>query len=180
MLKKIPKIFYFLFCALGILYLALPGYDFPAPPPGSVQSTQPADQETPLRRGYYTNYSRAEVINWYKNQFEYSTFLGIRMPTLLFNYPPENAKTLIRDQTDSTFLQELAHPFRESWYINGYEPKIYLDRPPFEIDGVYYNQKIIIRQLPGNVWVREILFVVSMTMLAALYKGFTELFKKEK
>lgn len=102
------------------------------------------------------------------------------MPTLLFNYPPENARTLIRDQTDSTFLQELVHPFRESWYINGYEPKIYLDRPPFEIDGVYYNQKIIIRQLPGNVWVREILFVVSMTILAALYKGFTELFKKEK
>ena len=37
------------------------------------------------------------------------------------NYPPEDAQTLIRDQTQATFLEEIVHPMRESLFIAGNE-----------------------------------------------------------
>ncbi len=157
--------------------MALPNYNFPEPPPDSIISQEPADLETSFRRGYFTNYSREEVISWYKNQFEYSDFLGIRLPTLLLNYPPENAQTIIRDQTSSSYLQELVHPFRESLYINGFKPLSESGLPAFTIEGETREQKIIIKYLPSNVWVREGIFIASAVMAIVIYNACIKLFK---
>ena len=159
-------------------YLALPNYSFPIPPPDSIQSEEPADLESPLRRGYFTNFERAEILSWYKTQFDHSSFLNLGLPTVLLNYPPENAQTLIRDQTGSTFLQEFAHPFRESFYINGFEtPENYI-KPIFFVGGQTWQQKIIIRFIPTSIWVRELVFIASAVMIAVVYNSFEKLLKK--
>lgn len=179
MFKKILKIFFAVFCITGILYLALPGNTFPEPPPGSLQSQEPADLETPLRRGYFTNLSREEVLLWYEKQFDHTSFLGIKLPTILLNYPPETAQILIRDQTSSTFLQEFVHPFRESLYINGFKPPSENNKPIFFVGEKPWQQKIIIRYVPSSVWVREGLFIVSMLMVALIYNAFAKSLRKE-
>ena len=179
-MKKILTIFFAIFCIAGILYLALPGYSFPVPPPDSIKSEEPADLESPLRRGYFTNYSRAEVLAWYKKQFDYSPLLNIKLPTLLLNYPPEYAQTIIRDQTGSTYLQEFTHPFRESLYINGFETPESNLQLLFYVDGKFWYQKIIIRQVPSNVFIREGIFIVSMVMVVILYNGFEKLIRRKK
>ncbi len=160
--------------------MALPGYDFPSPPPDSIQSREPADLETPLRRGYFTNFTRAEVLDWYGKQFDKNSFLNLKMPTLLLNYPPENAQTVIRDQTGSTYLQEYSHPFRESLYINGNETPPENLVPQYYVDGKPWDQKIIIKYVPSNLIVRELIFLISMALLALIYKRFWDLFSKSK
>ena len=100
-------VFKTLFAVFGVtllVYLSFPNLNFPAPLPGAYQSGEPADVETPFRRGYYTDMTRAEVMSWYEKQFKWG---------IVLNYPPENAQTVIRDQTKSTFLQEIVHPMRE-------------------------------------------------------------------
>ena len=179
MFKKFLKIIFALFCITGVLYLALPSFSFPEPPPDSIQSQEPADLESSLRRGYFTNYSRDEVISWYENQFDRPALLNIKMPTLLLNYPPEEAQTIIRDQTSSTFLQELVHPFRESVYINGFRPPVTGNSPPFLVDGRHWQQKIIIRTVSTSIWVREGIFLTSMAMVVVLYSAFAKLLQKK-
>lgn len=153
-MKKILLILYSLFCLAFLLYLFLPNPDFPKAPPDSVQSREPADTETPLRRAYFTNFTRQEVLDWYRTQFGYG---------YLLNYPPEDAQTIIRDQTRSTFLQEVVHPFRESIYINGFEPKDPEDA--INIDGVPWRQKIIVRFVPSNIIIRVSIGLTTLVLL---------------
>jgi len=169
MLNKILKIIFVIFCVLMLAYIALPNFSFPTPPPGSLKSQEPADLESPLRQGYFTNYTRAQVIAWYKNQFDHSNFVGIKIPTFLLNYPPEDAQTLIRDQTSSTFLQELVHPFRESMYINGFKPPSFNDEPIFLVGGKHWSQKVIVRLVPSPLWMRLGFFVLTIFLTCILY-----------
>jgi len=169
MLNKILKITFVLFCIVILSYLALPSFSFPTPPPDSLQSKEPADSETSLRRAYFTNYSRAEVLAWYENQFKESKFLGmsVGLPTLLLNYPPEDSQAIIRDQTMSTYLQEVVLPLRESLYINGFEPKEAKDA--IFIEDRPWNQKIIIRYVPVSLWVRIGAFAATVVLMVILF-----------
>lgn len=139
-------------------YVTKPDYAFPSPPPGSVESSEPADTETPTRRAYFTDYTREEVMKHYAMQLTNS-------PTLRLNYPPEDAQTLIRDQTRSTFLEELVHPLRQSLYINGFEPKIAKDDIWYK--GTHYRQKLIVRSVTSPIWAR-----VGITTLIAILSYF--------
>lgn len=151
-----------------VLYLLLPNPEFPLPLPDAVQSMEPADSETQLRRAYFTNYSREEVIAHYKKQFS-------NTPILRLNYPPEDAQTIIRDQARSTFLEELSHPFRESLYINGFEPKEAKDDIWYK--GNHYRQKITIRYAPSNVVTRLFVALLIFLICTLLWK---EIFRKVK
>ncbi len=141
------KLFFVVFFITLSIYVYPVSPEFPQPPSGSVQSNEPADVESPLRRGYYTNLSRQEVIAHYEKEFNQGFYYAPRL-----NYPPEEAPALIRDQTKSTFLEEINHPLRESIYINGFEPKEEQYAQFFE--GVRYKQKVIVRYVPSNNWVR--------------------------
>lgn len=150
-----------LFVVFGIfllVYLSLPRVKFPEPLPGAYQSGEPADVETPLRRGYYTDMTRSEVMAWYEKQFKWG---------IVLNYPPEDAQTLIRDQTKSTFLQEIVHPFRESIYINGFEPR----DAQYEIiiNGTHYRQKVIVRFVDSSLPVRLVIGVATLVLIYGLY-----------
>ncbi len=168
MLNKFLKVLFVLFCVVMLVYLALPNFSFPKPPPDSLQSAEPADSETPLRRAYFTNFSRAEVIDWYRAQMGQSSLLAIKLPTLLLNYPPEDAQTIIRDQTRSTYLQEVVHPFREGVYINGFEPTNAKDA--IFIGGRPWKQKIIIRFIPSPMWIRIGIFGLTSVLMVILYR----------
>lgn len=162
---KKPDIFlYFVFGIILItftVYLIKPLNNFPSPPQNAVQSNELADTETPLRRAYFTNLSREEVINHYQNYFSNS---------LRLNYPPEEAQGIIRDQTRSTYLEELAYPLRESIYINGFEPTLAKDT--ILIDGENFRQKIIIRHVPNDTLVRTILGVAGLLILFLIIKEY--------
>ena len=177
MLKKALIVIYIFFSLTLLFYISLPNFDFPKPPPDSVQSKEPADMETPLRRAYFTNLGRQEVLDWYMSQFKNSPFKNIPLPTELLNYPPENSGTIIRDQTRSTFLQEIVHPFRENVFINGYEPAPDDNKDRIEIDGVHWRQKIIIKYVPSNTVLRVIIYFAVITLIPVLYLAY---FKNKK
>lgn len=174
-MRNLPKLIFILLGLLFLGYLALPDYSFPAPPPDSLQSNEPADSETALRRAYFTNATREEVMNHYKAQFNTSAFLGLRLPTYRLNYPPEEAQSIIRDQTRSTFLEEITHPFRESIYINGYEPKD--PNNAVFIEGRLWRQKIIVKSVPSNIPARLGIGVMVLTLLYLVFKVTLDGFK---
>lgn len=155
------KSFFAVFGIALLVYLSFPNVNFPAPLPGSYQSGEPADVETPLRRGYYTDMTRAEVMTWYEKQFNWG---------IVLNYPPEDAQTLIRDQTKSTFLQEIVHPMRESIYVNGFEPK----EAQYEIiiNGTHYRQKVIVRFVDSARPVRLAIGAAALALIYLLYYQF--------
>lgn len=141
------------------LYLLLPLKDFPANLSGSLVSMEPADVESVDRRGYFTDFSRDEVIQHYSDQFSYN-IMGFRLRPVRLNYPPEESGLLIRDQTRSTFLEELVFPFRESIYINGFEPKE--DKDAIVVGSTVYRQKIILKHVKSNSQIRFILGTITV------------------
>ncbi len=167
-MKRITKILFILFSTLFIIYLLLPNPAFPEPPPDALQSNEPADTETSLRRAYFTNYTREEVMIYYTDQFEKPVMFGIFMPSYRLNYPPEEAKMIIRDQTRSTFLEEIVHPFRESVYINGFKPA--LKKDAIFIEGKDWYQKITVRFVPSNSFVRVFVAVLALFLVVNVTK----------
>jgi len=170
------KISYLLFTVFLLVYISLPSPNFPEPPEGAVQSKEPADTETTLRRAYFLDASRDEVIAHYKSQFS-------PLPFLRLNYPPEEAQSIIRDQTRSSYLEELVHPLRESVFINGFVPEVRKDA--IVIEGREYYQKITVRYVPAPLAIRiayilltavlGYLVIIWSTRLWAAYLGW---FKK--
>lgn len=157
------KIFSVLLLLGFLFYLLLPTPPFPLPPPDSVRSFEFADIESPLRRAYFTNHSREDVLAHYQIQFEHSPFLNIPLPTYRLNYPPEDAYALIRDQTRSTFLEEIVHPFRESVFVNGFQPST--EKDDIWYQEVHYKRKITIRYVPASPPVRVPLVFFSLIAL---------------
>lgn len=153
MLKKLLLFLYIVGSILFLIYLSLPSPKFPDPTFDSVQSMEKADIETPFKKAYFTNFTREQVIDHYLNQFS--------RKSLVLNYPPEDAQTLIRDQTRSRYLHELVHPFRESLFVNGFiamQPK-----DDIWYKGVHYEQKITIKYVKSNPIVR--LVVATLTLV---------------
>ena len=114
MKKKILIVVFCLFNILAIVYLIGPTPTLPDLV-NSVKSDEPGDT-TQLKNvsAYYTNMSRTEVMNFYKAYYS-GPF------RIILNYPPETAKTIIKDTIQSYYLQEFVLPFKESLYINGFE-----------------------------------------------------------
>jgi hypothetical protein len=165
-MKYIVKIVYFLFSIFFLTYLFVPSLEFPLPPKDSLQSNEPADTEDFLRRAYFTNYDREQVIEHYQSLF---TTENYKLPflNLRLNYPPEEAQNIIRDQTRSSFLEELVHPFRESLYVNGFKPKE--EKDAIFIDNRSWGQKITVRFIPSNTGLRLIIGLISLIFIPVLY-----------
>lgn len=156
---------------LGGFYLLLPGPSEPPPLPESRRSTEPGDTvEIPGLFAYYTNLSRGKVVDFYHQSFIKSSFWGIPLLTYRLNHPPEYAWVVIRDTVHSSYLEELVHPFRESLYINGYEP---VNDPfkkdgklaNFEFEGKSYTAKITVLRKDSNPIIRLIIFAAVVFCL---------------
>ena len=170
-MKTIVKTFYIFFSILLIFYLVLPDYSFPKPPPDALQSKEPGDSETSLRRAYFTNFTREEVLSHYSEQLSISEQLNLPLPTYRLNYPPEEAQTIIRDQARSTYLEEIVHPFRESLFVNGFEPKE--EKDAIFIEGRDWQQKITVRYVPSNIYVRLVVGLLTLILVVLLSKEWT-------
>jgi hypothetical protein len=99
------------------------------------------------------------VLEYYTKVFSWSGW-GMPLPTYRLNYPPEEAQTIIREQTRSSYLEEIVHPLRESFYVNGYEPKESEDK--ISVDGQPYTSKVTVRYVRSNVAVRAGVFGVAL------------------
>ncbi len=169
-MKSTVKIVYIFLSFLFLIYLFLPNPDFPPQLPDSLQSSEPGDTETLLRRAYYTDYLRSEVLKHYQENFEKLGFLNLKFLTYRLNYPPEEAQTLIRDQTRSTFLEEIVHPFRESLFVNGFEPK--LDKDAIYVEGKKWNQKITVKIVYSSLAARVFVGLTTVFLTAFIFRKF--------
>ena len=167
-MKKIVKYFFIIISAIFLIYLSLPSPDFPENSSKSIQSKELADMEDANRKGYYSDEDREDVINYYKNSFDTLAVFNIQRISYRLNYPPENAQTIIRDQTRSTFLEEIVHPFRESLFINGFEPKY--DQDVIIDNGKRWKQKIIVKYVESSLVARFVFGVSTLALLTLIYK----------
>lgn len=156
-IKTAPVIF-FIFNLFALLYLISPVPKLPDLP-NSAKSDEPGDTvQIPHVTGYYTNLSRTEVINFYKAN--YNGLFRIQL-----NHPPEKARNIIRDTIQSYYLEEFVLPYKETFYINGFEwEKDVFTKPEKRIKnkllyyGKEYQAKITLRTFPVPVYKRLISF----------------------
>ena len=160
-MKTWMKIGYIIFSFIYFIYLLLPNVTFPVKLDDALQSDEPADTETSLRRAYFTNYDRSTVLKHYQDKFKVASYIQ----SYRLNYPPEEAQTLIRDQTMSTYLEEIVYPFRESLFVNGFEPKT--EKDTIIIQDKHWEQKIIVRHVQSKAVTRVTIgiFVVILGWL---------------
>ncbi len=161
---------------LGIIYLVMPSPPLP-PLPDSRISHEPGDTvEIPGVSAYYTNLSRQEVISFYRENFTKSRLWKLPLWTILLNHPPEYVSTAIRDTVNSTFLYELVHPLRDSLIINGWSPeedRRYTENEKLiRIGKESYKQKITLRYLPSNIFLRVLIFSVGLWLFYYLWYKF--------
>lgn len=160
---------------IGVIYLAFPSPPFPIPPPDSVQSLEDADTETPFRRAYFTNFSREETRAHYQQSLS-NDFL-IPFPSYIVSYPPEDAQTLIRDQTRSVNLSEIIRPLRESLFVNFFEAQTPKDEIRYK--GVLYERKITVRYVPSSLYLRVAVFLGSyilfLILATSLWRSFVNI-----
>lgn len=177
-MRKFITLLYAVLSLIFFIYLLIPDKEFPLASEKSMQSSEPADLESDLRRGYYNDETRSEVISYYKNKFDPLYFINIKLPikSLRLNYPPEEAQTIIRDQTRSTYLEELVYPFRQSLYVNGFEPK--KENDAIIVDGRKYQQKIIIKMVNSDISVRLLIGVAASIIFFVILNMWVGVLKK--
>ena len=144
-------------------YLGFPSPPFPKPPSDSVQSLEEADvEDAHERRAYFTNFSREEVLNHYEEELQ-KTF-PVLFPSYQVSYPPEDAQTLIRDQTRSVHLPEIIHPARESLFVNFFEAQTAKDAISYK--GIPYERKITVRYIPTPIIPRILITLPAFLFFA--------------
>lgn len=151
MSKTILLFLFIFFNLLAVLYLITPVPQL-KDLTNAVRSDEPGDTvQLKNVSAYYTNLSRTEVINFY--MANYSGLFRI-----ILNYPPEKAKTIIRDTTQTYYLEEFIIPFKESLFINGYEWANDVFTPPAKrvmnkliFKGKEYKAKITLKTFPTSI-----------------------------
>lgn len=155
---------------LLIVYVLLPGIAFPEALPNSPQSQEPGDLlDVERRRAYFTDAKRADVIGHYQKEYTRSW-----LPTYRLNYPPEEALWHVYDPLLSSYLEEIVYPFRESLFVNGYEPNQDQDKIAFE--GRAYLSKVTVRSYTSPVVARVLLVIVTMGITWMLGRWYAQEF----
>lgn len=161
-MKNILRIIVVIFLVVVGIYLLLPAPAELPPLPQSLKSIEPGDTtQIPGISAYYTNFSRQEVMDFYQKSFSHSRLLKIPFITYRLNRPPEDAKTIIRSTQQSSYLEEVIHPLRESLFVNGFE---WADDPftkqesraknKIIINGVEFKSKVTIITQKSNPLIR--------------------------
>ena len=177
-LKNVKFQIFTIFALLLLLYMLWPApsyvEDF-SPLPKSLKSKEPGDTvQVPNIAAYFSENFRNSVIPYYKN--EYQNLSRLPFPPLKLNHPPEFAYTAIRDQTPSTYLEELVYPLRDSLFINGFEPFYEDGRPKYKgatdivVDDIFFKSKTIIRFYPSPAWAKFITWFGITLSLILLWK----------
>ena len=185
-MKLLNKIFLISFITLGTIYLLLPSPDNFPDLPGAVRSTEPGDTvQIENVSAYYTDMPRKEAVDFYFNYFSRSPFLNIPLITYKLNHPPERIREVLRDTQQSTYVEEIVHPFRESFFVNGFEwnndpftPAKSREQNIFVVDGKTYQFKVTIFYQKSVVWIRLIIFYLATVLGCLLVKEFGKFIKR--
>jgi hypothetical protein len=175
-MKIYVKVGYIITSVIFLLYLMIPDHQFPSKLENSITSEEPADTEDINRRGYFTDMDREEIIKHYVLQRNKDPHFGISLPTYRLNYPPEEAQVIIRDQTRSTFLEEIVNPFRESIFVNGYKTEEGKDR--IYVQDKEWSKKIIVKHVVSDKYARLIIGIISLFVIPVVYKSFLFSFRE--
>jgi hypothetical protein len=177
-MKKFKKVFWFLglfIFLFALAYLFLPAPAEPPPLPESTKSNLPGDTvEIPHLYAYFTNLSREEVMAFYQQYYSHSSLFNLPLPSLVLNHPPEYCWVVIRDTEHSSYLEEIIHPFRESFYVNGYEPandpflKPGERRPTLIYEDKEYKAKVLVLPVYSNPLMRIVLFLTVIVVFVFL------------
>jgi hypothetical protein len=187
-MKKIVKIFLVLLFVLGTFYLSLPSKgEFPGVP-NSLKSIEPGDTyQIANVTAYYTDMPRAEVVKFYFDYFSKSSFLGIPIPTYKLNQPPERIREVLRETQQSSFVEELIHPFKDSVFVNGFEWNNDPFTPPNKriknilfINGKEYQFKITLYYQESNLIIRLAIFYFILIGIYILFNFYHDLVKRWK
>ncbi len=177
MIKRV----FIVFSVLLLIYMVWPGpgkiSDF-APLPSSDKSTLEGDTiQIPNVAGYFSNNFREFVVPFYLKNYQALT--GFPFPPLKLNHPPEYSWIAIKKHTDSTYIEELVYPLRDSLYVNGLEP-FYSDGQPkfwgsikFDIGKNNWFTKTTLRFYPSGTASRILVWfgiVASSYMLFKMTK----------
>lgn len=174
MIKKL----FFIFSSLLLVYMIWPGpgkiSDFKQLP-ASYKSQLPGDSyQVPNVAGYYSDNYRQFVVQFYLTNYWQKMFFPF--PPLRLNHPPEYSFVVIKKHTDSTYLEELVYPLRDSLYVNGFEP-FYEDSTPkfwgsskFNEDGKSFFTKTTLRFYPSPIFTRIIVWFGIVTSICGLNK----------
>ncbi len=182
-MNKFLKTIFTVVFLVGTFYLCLPTpKNFPAIP-GSVKSIEPGDTiQMANVSAYYTDMSRKDVVNFYKNYFSHSPFLGIPLITYKLNHPPERIREVLRDTQQSTFVEEIVHPLKDSVFINGFEWNNDPFTPPESrianiliVNGKTYQFKITLYYQESHLWQRLIIFYLCIVFVYLLLRSFEQI-----
>ncbi len=160
-MKKIIRFSLIAIALVLAVYLFLPDPIVPGVPQGSLVSNEPADTESKYRTAFFTSLSRSDLIDYYQQHFSSSIKL---------NHPPEDAYSTIRDQTRSSWLEELINPGKNSLYINGFYPTRPTDQLNF--NGVHYAAKITIKYVPSTLPQRFTILILAGIASYWLFKEY--------
>lgn len=183
---KVIKILGILLFFLGNFYLILPApKNFPDLP-NSIKSTEPGDTvQIPGVSAYYTDIPRKEVVDFYFKYFSKSPFWGIPLITYKLNHPPERIREVLRETQQSTYVEELVHPFRESVFISGFEWNNDPFTPPKSrpknillVDGRVYQFKVTLFYQESKIWQRLLIFWLSCFACWLIYKVYKEVWEE--
>lgn len=163
---------------LGLVYLVYPSprsiEQIPALP-DSLKSTEPGDTvQNPNIAAYYSDLRRDFVTQYYRQSFENLSILGLKIPAIRTNRPPEEAYAFIRDQQRSTYLEEYSYPLRDALFVNGYEPFDLYAQPfdgksyPLIVNDQLYQTKTTIRYYPSVVPIRVAIYILSWLSVISL------------
>ncbi|PIV01258.1 hypothetical protein COS54_01190 [Candidatus Shapirobacteria bacterium CG03_land_8_20_14_0_80_39_12] len=188
---KFKKVFFVITFFIGTFYLLLPvPKNFPDLP-GAVKSTEPGDTvQIANVSAYYTDMPRKDVVRFYQDYFSRSPFLGIPLITYKLNHPPERIREVLRDTQQSTYVEELIHPLRESVFINGFE----WNNDPFTspggriknilvVNGKTYQFKVTLYYQESKIWQRILIFYLILILIYLLvlsYRGILKRWQKER
>lgn len=148
--------------------------DFP-PLPDSDKSTLSGDTvQIPNVAGYFSNNYRELVVPFYSKAYQSKSYMPFS--PLKLNHPPEFSWLTIKKHTDSTYLEELVYPLRDSLYVNGFEP-FYADGTPkfwgatkFEVEGKLWYTKTTLRFYPASLVVKFLVWLGIAISLFFLFK----------
>lgn len=187
----IIKVLAYLLFLVGLIYLLWPGpssiQNIPAIP-NSLKSDEPGDtiQNTNIA-AYFSERQRDFITAFYYKEFSYFNIFGLKIPAIRFNYPVEDAKTKVRDQIQTTYLEEYAYPFRDSLYVNGFDKVIWNKLKHIQtdeknkdiiIDETSFSSKTTLRYYSSSVFWRIIVYLGIWISAIALIKVIPKAFKK--
>lgn len=175
------KKLFVIFSVLLLIYMIWPGPSKISnfkPLPSSDKSTLAGDNIAQVSNAaaYFSNNYREFVVPFYSKV--YQDLSHFPFPPLRLNRPPEYSWNVIKKYTDSTYLEELVYPLRDSLYVNGFEPFYEDGSPKFwgstkfmeEKNTNLWYTKTTLRYYPSGVVVKILVWCGVISSIYLLFK----------